>query len=51
MDEEEVEIPEVVKVRNLCNDAAPLVVNGGAYIGCRLEEGHEGQHYIEIWWK
>jgi hypothetical protein len=37
-------------VRVQCDQPAPLVVNGGHYAGCALDQGHEGQHSITIKW-
>lgn len=33
-----------------CNAPAPLVVNGGQYVGCQGIAGHEGNHEVRINW-
>ena len=33
-----------------CNAPAPLVVNGGQYVGCQGIQGHEGNHEVRINW-
>lgn len=38
----------IIKLK--CEYPAPLVVNGGSYIGCQKDAGHEGQHEIRIEW-
>ena len=37
-------------IRQPCDAPAPLVVNGGRYVGCQLDKGHEGQHEVKISW-
>lgn len=33
-----------------CNAPAPAVVNGGGYLGCALDAGHDGQHSTTLTW-
>jgi hypothetical protein len=33
-----------------CEAPAPVVVNGGAYVGCVRDKGHDGLHKVEIQW-
>jgi hypothetical protein len=42
------EVEEEVQIA--CNAPAPLVVNGAAYVGCMLAQGHEEQHEIRVTW-
>lgn len=44
-----VDVPMMV-IRRACLAPAPLVANGGAYAGCSLEVGHDGDHEIRITW-
>lgn len=40
----------VMTMRSPCGAAAPLVANGGGYVGCQLVQGHDGEHSITIKW-
>lgn len=33
-----------------CGAAAPVVVNGGGFVGCSLASGHAGSHEIKVSW-
>jgi hypothetical protein len=39
-----------ITLRQDCSAPAPLVVNGGTFVGCSREQGHEGQHQVTITW-
>jgi hypothetical protein len=39
-----------VTLRQDCPAPAPLVVNGGGYVGCSREAGHDGPHTVTITW-
>jgi len=50
VDDATVEATDQLTIGQECMAAAPLVVNGAAYVGCGLPKGHEGQHSITIKW-
>lgn len=34
-----------------CGAPAPVVVNGGAWVGCSLPSGHAGSHEVTVKWE
>lgn len=39
------------KIMMRCDAAAPLVANGGGFVGCQLPKDHVGAHEVKITWK
>lgn len=39
-----------VRIRQSCGAPAPLVANGGGYVGCTLDKGHDGAHKVDVQW-
>lgn len=37
-------------IQSRCDAAAPLVVNGAAFVGCQLPRDHDGNHKVEVIW-
>jgi len=43
-------LPGAFTLNKRCSAPAPLAANGGAYVGCRHDPGHDGDHEaIFIW--
>ena len=38
-------------IRIPCGAAAPLVLNGAAFVGCSLDAGHDGPHEVTVRWE
>jgi hypothetical protein len=41
---------QAATLRRPCPAPAPLVLNGGPYVGCQREDGHDGPHEVRITW-
>lgn len=42
---------ESAVIRIPCGAAAPLVLNGAAFVGCSLDAGHNGPHEVTVRWE